>query len=157
MRKSSKITFLNIVITIVAIIIVAGLGSFFVNLGMNWFDTLEKPSQWIPNFVIPIAWTIIYLSFALVLFLWQRKESLPKNIVILLILNGFLNLLWCLVFFTLEQLFLGNVIIIINVLFAIKLIFEISKVKKVYSIVLSLYPIWVCIASSLNLALWILN
>lgn len=157
MRKSSKITFLNIVITIVAIIIVAGLGSFFVNMGMSWFDALEKPSQWIPNFVIPIAWTIIYLLFALVLFLWQRKENLPKNIIILLIINGFLNLLWCLVFFTLKQLFLGNVIIIINALFAIKLISEISKIKKVYAIVLSLYPIWVCIACYLNLALWVLN
>lgn len=154
MKKSGLF---NVIIALVVIGIVAGLGNFFVNLGMSWFDSLDKPSQWIPNFVIPIVWTVIYLLFALVLFFWLKKETLPKNIVILLIINGILNLLWCLVFFTLQQLFLGNVIIIINALFAIKLISEISKIKKVYAIVLSLYPIWVCIACSLNLALWILN
>ena len=61
MEKSNKTK--NIIITIVSIIIVAILGSVFVNLGMDWFNFLTKPSQWIPNIIIPIMWTIIYLTF----------------------------------------------------------------------------------------------
>lgn len=49
------------IIAIGAVILVAVLGSIFVNLGMDWFDTLIKPSEWVPNIVIPIIWTIIYI------------------------------------------------------------------------------------------------
>lgn len=52
--------------TVVFIVAVAGLGSFFVNLGMEWYTKLNTPSQWIPSFVIPIVWTIVYISFAII-------------------------------------------------------------------------------------------
>ena len=43
-----------IIILCLSIFFVAGIGSIFVNLGMEWFNTLLKPNEWIPNFVIPI-------------------------------------------------------------------------------------------------------
>ncbi len=147
----------NIIITFIAIAVVALLGSFFVNLGMAWYESLIKPNQWIPSFVIPIVWTTIYITFSVVLFLWLKKENLPKNIYVLLLINGILNLLWCLVFFSLKQLFIGNIVIIINTLFSIKLIYEIEKHKKMFALILSIYPTWLCIATSLNIAVWILN
>lgn len=147
----------SIIISIVSIIIVAALGTLFTQLGMSWFDGLNKPTEWIPSFIIPIVWTIIYLAFAIILSLWQNKRPLTKEMKTLLIINGVLNILWCLVFFTLNQLFLGNVIIIINALFAIRLMFEIAKEDAMYGLILSIYPIWLCVATSLNLALWILN
>lgn len=155
--KTKKQYIWNIIFTVVAILIVAGLGSLFVNIGLEWFDNLVKPSQWLPDFVIPIMWSVIYIAFAIILILWQKNENLPKNIFVLLIINGALNVLWCLIFFTLKQLLLGNIIILINSLFAIALIYEISKCKKIYSYVLSVYPIWCCLATTLNLAVWILN
>lgn len=147
----------NIIITIVSILLVAGIGSLFTQLGMEWFEGLDKPSQWIPSFIIPIVWTVIYLAFAIILIMWQNKTPLTKENIILLVVNGVLNVLWCLVFFTLNQLFLGNVIIIINALFALRLWFEITKQDALYGMILSIYPIWLCIATSLNTALWILN
>lgn len=147
----------NITISIVSIILVAGLGTLFTQLGMSWFDGLQKPSQWIPSYIIPIIWTIIYLSFAVVLYLWQKDKDLPSKTTILLFVNGILNVLWCLMFFTLKQLFLGNVIIIINTIYSFVLICDIFKQNSKYGLALSLYPIWLCLATSLNTALWILN
>lgn len=147
----------NIIITIVSIVLVAVIGTIFTQLGMEWFEGLSKPSQWIPSFIIPIVWTVIYIAFAIILVLWQSKKPLTTENVILLAINGVLNVLWCLVFFTLNQLFLGNVIIIINALFALRLWFEITKENALYGMILSIYPIWLCIATSLNTALWILN
>lgn len=147
----------NIIITIVSIILVAGLGTLFTQLGMGWFDSLDKPTEWIPAFIIPIVWSIIYVLFAFVLINWQSNKPLTREMTVLLFINGVLNVLWCLVFFTFNQLFLGNVIIIINALFAIRLIFEIAKENSVYGLILTLYPVWLCIATSLNTALWILN
>ena len=146
-----------IVISILAVVLVAGLGSVFVQLGDNWFNALVKPTEWIPNFVIPLVWSVIYLTFAVILFLWIKKENLPRKVIWLLILNGVFNVLWCLVFFTLNQLFLGNVILIFNLILAVKLILEVYKTQKLYSAILLIYPAWLCVATSLNVAVWILN
>lgn len=145
------------IVSTVSIVVVAVLGTLFTQLGMQWFDGLTKPTEWIPSFIIPIVWTVIYLAFAIILIKWQNKHPLSKENIILLVINGVLNVLWCLVFFTLKQLFLGNVIIIINALFALRLMFEICKEDAMYGLILSIYPIWLCIATSLNTALWILN
>lgn len=147
----------NGIISIVAIVLVAGLGTIFTQLGMGWFDGLVKPTEWIPSFIIPIVWTVIYLAFAIILILWQKKRPLTTENKVLLIINGVLNILWCLVFFTLNQLFLGVVVIVINALFALRLLFEICKESALYGLILSIYPIWLCIATMLNTVLWILN
>ena len=153
--KNSKT--LHIILSFAFIAIVAGLGSLFVNLGMDWFNALSKPTQWIPNIVIPIVWTVIYIAFAIVNFFWIKNSAIPKTTWILMIVNGILNVLWCLVFFTLKQTFLGNVVIILNLIAGILLWISIYKDKKLYAYILSIYPIWLSIATTLNLATWILN
>ena len=142
---------------ILSIALIAGLGSVFVNLGMNWFNKLIKPSQWIPNFVIPIAWTIIYLSFIVILILILKNNTFNKITISLLTINGILNVLWCLIFFTLQQTLLGNIIIILNSFFATLLLINLLKYNKWYINILWIYPIWIFLATSFNLALWILN
>ncbi|MBQ8430966.1 MAG: tryptophan-rich sensory protein [Clostridia bacterium] len=144
-------------IIIVSIIVVAVLGSIFVNIGMDWYSTLNKPTQWVPDILIPIVWTIIYLAFAILLSIWIAKENISKTTIILLILNGIFNILWCLVFFTLKQTLGGNVIIIINLILSFLLINEIKKANKLFALILSIYPVWVCVATTLNNCIWILN
>jgi len=155
--KIEKNKLKNIIISSVFIILVAVLGSVFVNLGMDWFNTLTRPSEWVPNVVIPIVWTVIYLAFGVINFLWFKKSTIPTHIIVLMIINGILNVLWCLVFFTLNQLLLGNIVIILNLIFGIILLVNIFKQEKVYGYILSIYPIWLSIATTLNLAVWILN
>lgn len=152
-----KNNILRIISVVAPIVLVAVLGSVFVNLGMDWFNGLDKPMQWIPNWVIPVVWTIIYITFAVVLLRWTNKESLNKSTIALLVVNGILNILWCLVFFTLKLTFLGNIVIILNLIAGVALWINIFLQKKVYAYILSIYPIWLSIATTLNLALWILN
>ncbi len=147
----------NIIVSIVSVIVVALLGTLFTQLGMDWFGTLNLPSQWIPAFIFPVVWSIIYISFGVVLYLWQANEKLNTTTTTLLIINGVLNVLWCLVFFTLHLTFLGNVVIVINTIFAYLLVADIIKQKRIYGLALSLYPIWLSLATTLNLAVWILN
>ena len=144
-------------IVVLAIALVAGLGSLFVNLGMDWFSTLNKPSRFVPSFVFGIVWSVIYITFAIIICLWIRKEKLPKSTFILLIVNGVLNVLWCLLFFTLNNTILGLVAIVLNLIAAIILWINMFKFKPVYAYITSIYPIWISLATCLNLALWILN
>ncbi len=152
-----KNNILRIVSVILPIVIVAVLGSVFVNLGMDWFDLLIKPDQWIPNWIIPVVWTIIYITFAVVILIWSNKEEIPKSTKILLIINGILNILWCLVFFTLKLTFVGNIVIILNLIAGNVLWVNIFMQKRLYSYWVSIYPIWISVATTLNLAMWILN
>lgn len=152
-----KNNIIRIISVVLPIVVVAVLGSVFVNLGMDWFNGLNKPSQWIPNWVIPVVWTIIYITFAVVLLKWTNKESLKKSTVALLVVNGILNILWCLMFFTLKLTFVGNIVIVLNLIFGIALWINIFQQYKNYAYWLSIYPIWLSIATTLNLALWILN
>ncbi len=146
-----------VIIAIASIVVVAVLGSVFVNIGMDWFNALAKPSQWIPNVVIPIVWTIIYITFAIVLYLWIKSKELPKDVIWLLIVNGVLNVLWCLVFFTLKLTFVGNIVIVVNLIAGWLLLWRIWSYHKPYAYATLIYPIWLSLATTLNLALWILN
>ena len=155
MENKQKIV--KYIIVICCIVFVAVIGSIFVNIVMDWFSGLDKPIQFVPNFIIPIVWTVIYVLFAITLCLWVAKDSIPKKIIVLLITNGILNILWCLVFFTLNQTFLGLISIILLLIMAYYLVLNIAAYKPLYFYLTTLYPIWASIATCLNLAVWILN
>ena len=157
MERNKSNVKIAIFITIASIVLVAGLGTLFVQLGNDWFNSLTKPTEWIPSWLIPLVWTVIYLTFAIILVLWVNNQNLPRKVTALLITNGLLNILWCLMFFSFNLLFIGLIFIILNLIFAIKLLLEISKTKDIYTIFLLIYPFWLSIATTLNLAVWILN
>lgn len=141
---------------VVGVVITAVLGSVFVNLGMGWFNGLIKPSQWIPNFVIPIVWTIIYLLVAIYMVLLSKSSKIYKDNIVLFVANGILNVLWCFVFFTLHHTFLGVVVIVINAVLGYMLYLKQEKDNWLAKALL-IYPIWLTIATLLNTAMWILN
>lgn len=147
----------NFVLSFGLTFLVAGLGSIFVQIGMNNFNNLIKPNEWIPNFIIPIVWTIIYVISAVIIYMLLSKNLMTKKLSWLFGLNGLLNVIWCLVFFALGQKFLGLITIIINLILGFLLIIELLKNQKIYGWILFIYPIWLCIATFLNCALWILN
>ncbi len=144
-------------LSIAAVVLVAVLGSIFVNIGLEWFSGLNKPSQFVPSFIIPIIWTIIYILAGIILFNLIKQDNLTPSVRNLFIINGILNVLWCLVFFALKQTQLGNIVIVINAYFGAYLIYAISKTNKNYARLLTIYPIWLIIATTLNTCLWILN
>lgn len=148
---------LNYVVGVSSVLLVALLGWVFVDIGMDWFNGLQRPSEWIANAFIPIVWTIIYSIFILYIIHLVRKEKDNKRVIILLIVNGVLNVLWCLIYFALNSLLGGQIIIILNLIASIWLLREICKTSEVFGYILTIYPIWLSIAACLNLAAWILN
>ena len=153
--KNSKIV--SYVIICAVILLTAILGSIFVNLGQEWFAGLARPSQFPPDPLIPVVWTIIYVIFTIVLCRWVSKDDFSAITIFLLIANALFNVLWCLLFFTLNSTIWGIVSIVILLILSWMLFVNISKYSKLYAIITAIYPVWVSIATCLNLALWILN
>ena len=83
MKKEVKIW-----LSIGCVVAVAVLGSIFVNLGMEWFDGLSKPSEWPPNVLIPIVWTVIYLVAIAYLWIALNRNGINKELAVLLGVNG---------------------------------------------------------------------
>lgn len=152
-----KSKFKNYIFIILFYVLVAVLGSVFVGIGNLWYSRLFLPMQWVPNVVIPIVWTVLYILLAVCGCYLYGKGTLSKPTLILAIINGILNVLWCLIFFTLRQKLLGNIVIILNLIAGFFLVHSIYKSNKVWGIILLLYPIWLSIATTLNTAIWILN
>ena len=145
------------IITNLIIVLVAVLGSVFVGLGIDWYSTLIKPTEWPPSFLFGIVWTVIYVLTAITLFVWQKHSKVPTVIYVLFIVNGILNVLWCLIYFTINQLFISLIIILLNLIAAVLLVAKINKTNGFYAALLLIYPVWISIATTLNLATWVLN
>ena len=154
MKKENILKYGN---PILLVAVVALLGTIFTNNGLDWLKTLNKPSFWLPDYVIPIVWTVIYSSFTIYLIYLVKNNKGNQTLISLLILNGLLNILWCLVYFDFKNIILGLIVILLNLMASILLSINIFKTNKKWGYYLLIYPTWLSIATCLNLATWILN
>ncbi len=155
--KTKNQKLISYILICAVILITAVLGSVFVNLGQEWFDVLNRPSQFPPDQLIPIIWTTIYVIFTIVLCIWVSKDDFSPLTLFLLIANAVFNILWCLLFFTLNSTIWGIVSIVILLILSWMLFINIFRYNKIYAYVTALYPLWVSLATCLNMAIWILN
>jgi tryptophan-rich sensory protein len=88
-----------------AALFVAVMGGLMTDIG-PWYDSLRKPSWQPPGWLFGPVWTAI---FALVAFAgaeaWRRaRRGRDRQFLVLLFsVNGFLNVLWSLLFFRLHR------------------------------------------------------
>ena len=71
-----------------------------------WYYALRKPSWQPPNWLFGPVWTIIFiLEAASAVIGWQASRSLSGEILLIsaYVVNGLLNMLWSLLFFTLRR------------------------------------------------------
>lgn len=141
------------VLPLLFIIFVAGVGYLFTSYGMTWYKTLKKPTEWLGSMVFVVVWSTIYSLF----YIYCIRNEYNNKTLNLLLINGILNVLWCLMYFVINTLLGGLIVIIVNLFLAVYLVFEIYKYNKLYGYILCVYPLWIAIATTLNLATFILN
>src|SRR3989344_4674537 len=100
--KKRGINWKTLVISLIAVYVIAFLGSIFTASSTNseWYQSI-KPSITPPNFVFPIVWNILFFLIALsIYFVWENsKKKQKKNLLIIFGANLFLNVLWSALFF----------------------------------------------------------
>ncbi len=92
-------------VAIGAALLVAGLGATITQLG-PWYRSLRQPSWAPPDIAFGPAWTLIFTLTAIAgLQAWRgaRSRTEADTVLGLFALNGFLNLLWSLLFFRLHR------------------------------------------------------
>lgn len=118
----------------------------------QWYEGLIKPGFTPPNWVFPVAWSIIYLLIA-----WAgyRLTLIPGSQVLLALWAAqiALNTLWTPVFFGAHQIFAGMVILsLLWIVVAVMVVLGL-RLDIVTGLILLPYLAWLCVAAALNFSI----
>ncbi len=118
----------------------------------EWYKGLDKPIWTPPDWLFPIAWAIFYLSLAIV---GARVASLSENeyAVGFWALHIALNTLWTPVFFGLQNLKAGMIVMVLLWMSTFGLIYSSFALDFLSGIIIAPYIIWVTYAAFLNYSL----
>lgn len=161
MEKSRLMIGLKLVFSLVICQFAGLLGSIFTtpNIG-NWYAYLNKPIFSPPNWIFAPVWTFLYLTMGLSLFLvWVKaKDAKEINLAfIFFIIQLMLNIAWSLVFFGLNSILGGVIVVILLIAAVLFTIIKFFKISEIAGILLIPYLLWVSFASILNIAIYFLN
>ncbi len=125
-----------------------------------WYHALKKPAWQPPDAAFGIIWTVIFaLAAGSGVTAWRAASarSTREWIIGLFALNGFLNVLWSLLFFRLMRpdwalIEVGGLWLSIGVLMVF-----LARFSRTASLLLAPYLLWVSVASALNLEVVRLN
>ena len=133
-------------------------GSWLMDNGplSDWYTNLNKAPWTPPGWVFGVAWTLIMLCFSIYL---SKLFSLVKSkkLILVYVLQVFLNVSWNYIFFNLHQVFLALIVIVALTIVILYLFVKYKQTLKNLSYLLFPYIIWLIIATSLNAYILIYN
>lgn len=139
------------------------IGSIFTTSAIpTWYEFLNKPTFNPPNWVFGPVWIILYTLMGISIYrIWIKKANKNNEKIKLALqvfgIQLFLNALWSVIFFGLQNLGLALLEIIILWLVILYLIKLFWKIDKTASYLLIPYILWVSFAAILNYSIWNLN
>jgi tryptophan-rich sensory protein len=123
----------------------------------TWYAALNKPNLNPPNYIFPIAWSILYVMIASAGWkIWQSSHT-SKDLKWLFIGYTILNWAWTPIFFGAHQIFLALIWIVLLNLVAIIFIVKSWTVDKIAASLMIPPLLWTCFALYLNYAIYALN
>lgn len=131
---------------------VAGASGFFFKPGA-WYQSLDKPAWTPPNWLFPVAWTILYILIALAA---ARIAELPGNGLALALwsLQITINTLWSGIFFGLRRMLAAAVVIVLLWLSVLATAITFWPLDRLAALMLVPYIAWGSYALALNISVW---
>ena len=142
-----------------AALLVAFIGGGVTDTG-PWYQALEKPWFQPPDWLFAPAWTLIYALTAIAgVQSWRAAPAGPQRdwLLVAFAANGFLNVLWSLLFFGLRRPDWAAVQVVLLFLSVAVLIWLAGRHAPVARWLLAPYLAWVGFAGVLNWAVVLLN
>lgn len=125
----------------------------------TWYSTLNRSSLTPPNYVFPIAWTILYTILAICGWITWRTQSFPclRNIKSLYAIQLILNWSWTPLFFGYHFTGLSLLVLVaMDVIVSMIIYLAYPKIKSV-SLLMIPYLLWISFATYLNFFIWQYN
>lgn len=126
---------------------------------MEWFDSLNKPFLSPPDWLFTPVWLVLYIMiFASLILFWGDGITKEKRLpLVFFIIQLALNWLWVPIFFGMQNIIGGFIIIVIMYIFLWLTIITFFKYSKVASLLLLPYLLWISFAAYLNFGYLVLN
>lgn len=143
----------------VAALAVAMLGATITDLG-PWYQSLEKPDWTPPGPAFGIIWTVVFALTAMAgITAWSKAPTgrAADWVISLFALNGFLNILWSLLFFRMQRPDWAFAELLLLWMSIGVLIIFCSRISKPSALLLLPYLAWVTAAGALNWSVIELN
>lgn len=123
----------------------------------DWYNNLLKAPWTPPGWVFGFAWTLIMICFAFYMAIALDRVKQVKPLLALYIIQWILNVLWNPVFFHYQEVFAGLILILTLAHLVSFILFRYLKSMKTMSLLIVPYFIWLLIATSLNLYIYLYN
>ncbi len=153
--------FLKLAISLALPLLAGFIGSYFTTPAIpEWYAGLEKPAINPPSWVFAPAWTTLYVLMGVAFFLvWKKKDEIKDffALVLVFIVQLFLNATWSFFFFGIRSPELAgvNILLLLVAIFLMMILF--FRVNKVSGYLLLPYFLWTVFATYLNFQIIILN
>ncbi len=151
---------LSLILWIVALIAIGGvIGSLTKPEISTWYSTLNRSPLTPPNYVFPIAWTILYGIIGACGWLIWRPQAFPKLSIIktLYVAQLILNWSWTPLFFHYHLTRLSLVVLVAMDILIVTLICLAYPKMRAVSLLMIPYLSWILFASYLNFYIWWYN
>ena len=159
MNNASKSLYSLIIWTIGLIAIGGVIGSLTKPEISTWYSTLDRSTLTPPNYVFPVAWTILYAAIGACGWLIWCKASFLKisTIKTLYVLQLILNQSWTPLFFHYHLTGLSLVVLVAMDILVCALICLAYQRMKAVSLLMFPYLLWILFATYLNFYIWQYN
>ena len=124
----------------------------------RWYDALVKPNWTPPNWVFPVAWTVLYSAMAYAANRVSRTDAaLAAPAVAFFVLQLVLNAVWSPVFFGLRRLGAAMVVLSLLWLSIAVMIWLFLRADLIAGLLVAPYIVWASYAGALNWWIWRAN
>ncbi|MCE2992463.1 MAG: tryptophan-rich sensory protein [Candidatus Jidaibacter sp.] len=159
MNQSTK-PHISLIIWIVLLIAIGGgIGSLTKPEISTWYTTLNRSNLTPPNYVFPVAWTILYGIIGACGWVIWRESSFPRLSIIktLYVTQLILNWSWTPLFFGFHFTGLSLVVLGTMDILVFALICLAYRKMKAISLLMIPYLSWILFATYLNFYIWQYN
>ena len=163
--KYSPNSFKDYIVLISSIVIcnlTGVVGALTTQTGLSiWYTELAKPFFNPPNWIFGPVWTILYILIGVSIYLVYKnhkiKNKIKNRIYVLFLIQLILNGIWTPVFFGMQEILLGFIIILLLDIFLFIIAYFYHKYNRISFYLWIPYILWVSFAMILNLSIYILN
>jgi translocator protein len=125
----------------------------------DWYRQLEKPAWTPPGWLFGPAWSTLYVTMAIAVWLvWREDPSPSRRLALrLFVLQWVLNAVWTPIFFGLRRPDLALIEIVVLLATVVATIAAFHRVRALAAALLVPYLLWLSFATLLNAAIWSMN
>lgn len=142
------------IVTVPAILLLGLLAGSSVPAGADnaWYRELAKPAATPPDWVFPVAWTLLYvmMALALAMILHARGARLRGAAIGLFVAQLIANLAWNPLFFGAHKVTAALVVIVVMFLLALATTLAFGRIRPAAAWLMVPYLAWICFAGALT-------